>query len=139
MAGEEKKRPANEKASIKPVSEEVVPERSYIPLAEATPTPRYLYLLRPASVTTEVGIIGIPPGTRLALLEEREEGFRVSNGKAEFIIGRDVITFNHKEATAAYEAYVETQKQVQAEIRQKLEEAHKAEMERRLKMKGMTD
>lgn len=139
VAGEAKERPAEEKASIKPVSEEVVPERSYVPLAEATPTPRYLYLLRSVSVMTDVGVLGVVPGTRLALIEERDDGFHVAHNGQKFVVERDAITFSHEEATAAHEAYVAAQRRIHEEIQQKLEAAYQAEMERRLKMKGMTE
>ncbi len=131
---------ANQKATAADVA---VPLGTPSPTPNSTatpaPTPRVYYALRAISVTTEVGILGITPGARLQLIEARDDGLYVTNGKEKFLVNSDAVTTSHREANAAYEAFVEAQKLLHEKMRKVREDAAKAEQERRAKMRGMTE
>jgi hypothetical protein len=67
------------------------------PVARATP-PRHLalpgtyFLLRYRSVTTDSGVTGFPPGTKVSLLRQSDQTMHVTDGNVEFDVSPGEVT-----------------------------------------------
>lgn len=69
------------------------------PVASASPSDHRrlapegtLYLVQRASVTTDSGVIGFAPGTRVKFVEDRGEKLLVTDGTTKFEVRGDIVT-----------------------------------------------
>lgn len=118
---------------------EYIPVEEYRKPEQDSPKPRIFYTVLPISVVTEIGILGVAPGTPLTLIEEREEGFFVTNGKDKFLVDKSSVSIDIKRAMKARQEYIRVQSELKSEIAKTREKMDRIELERRKNMKGMVD
>ena len=54
--------------------------------------PGFLYVLRYVSTTTETGLVGVGPGTRLALLDRGRTKSTLTDGTNDFVVENEYVT-----------------------------------------------
>src|ERR1700704_5955428 len=82
------------------------PRPASSPVARATPPPHLAppgtyFLLRYRSVTTDSGVTGFPPGTKVSLLQQSGDSMHVSDGQIEFDVPASELTNDLGVATRA--------------------------------------
>jgi hypothetical protein len=103
--------PAPQAAPVAQV--EVPPPAPHVP--RLAPSGTY-YLLRPVSVKTDDGIIGILPGTKVTLVRATTQGLRVTDGQKEFDVATYQVTNDLDEAQQAQENDRSTQARVASSL-----------------------
>lgn len=77
-----------------------IPKNTSSPIAKTTPLPSNLapngtyFLLRYHSVTTDIGVIGFAPGTKVSLVRKSGQTIRVTDGQLEFDMSAGEVTNN---------------------------------------------
>jgi hypothetical protein len=77
------------------------------PVAEVAPPPAKptvgstVWTVARVSITTDDGIIALPPGTKLRVARETETGYVVTDGKQEFAVGANQVALDSTAATSA--------------------------------------
>jgi hypothetical protein len=90
------------------------------PIAKTTPRPRNLapdgtyFLLRYHSVSTDTGVTGFPPGTKVSLVRKSDQAIRVTDGQVEFDVSAGEVTTDLDIAARLARADSRTQQQATA-------------------------
>lgn len=74
--------------------------------------PGYYYLLRRASVITDSGVTGFPPGAELALLSRAKGKLRLTDGKLEITVDEPAVTSDTEVAALASANYAALQQNI---------------------------
>lgn len=81
------------------------PEPTPAPVVEAAPPPAkptigsFVWAIARISITTDDGIMGVPPGTKLRVVGEKDGGYIVSNEKQEFPVAPSQISMDSAAAS----------------------------------------